>query len=52
MDWGDTKALEISKVKLFDEFKSLDNLRIPLNSETRGSMELKAYDYYGASEYY
>ena len=37
----------ISKVK--HEFESLDNLRIPLNSETRGSMELKVYDYYGAS---
>ena len=37
----------ISKVK--HEFESLDNLRIPLNSETRGSMKLKIYDYYGAS---
>ena len=37
----------ISKVK--HEFESLDNLRIPLNSETRGNMELKVYDYYGAS---
>ena len=37
----------ISKVK--HEFESLDNLRIPLNAETRGSMELKIYDYYGAS---
>ena len=41
------KYWTISKVK--HEFKSLDNLRIPLNSETRGSMELKIYDYYGAS---
>ena len=40
-DWA------ISKVK--HEFESLDNLRIPLNSETRGSMKLKVYDYYGAS---
>ena len=38
---------KISKVK--HEFESLDNLRVPLNSETRGSMELKVYDYYGAS---
>ncbi len=38
---------KISKVK--HEFKSLDNLRVPLNSETRGSMKLKVYDYYGAS---
>ena len=37
----------ISKVK--HEFESLDNLRIPLNAETRGSMKLKVYDYYGAS---
>ena len=37
----------ISKVK--HEFQSLDNLRIPLNAETRGSMKLKVYDYYGAS---
>ena len=37
----------ISKVKYV--FDSLDNLRIPLNSETRGNMELKVYDYYGAS---
>ncbi len=37
----------IRKVK--HEFESLDNLRIPLNSETRGSMKLKVYDYYGAS---
>ena len=37
----------ISKVK--HEFESLDNLRVPLNSETRGSMGLKVYDYYGAS---
>ena len=37
----------ISKVK--HVFDSLDNLRIPLNSETRGNMELKIYDYYGAS---
>ena len=37
----------VSKVK--HEFESLDNLRIPLNSETRGSMKLKVYDYYGAS---
>ena len=37
----------ISKVK--HVFNSLDNLRIPLNSETRGNMELKVYDYYGAS---
>ena len=37
----------ISKVK--HEFESLDNLRIPLNSETRGNMKLKIYDYYGAS---
>ena len=36
-----------SKVK--HEFESLDNLRIPLNAETRGSMKLKVYDYYGAS---
>ena len=41
------KHWTISKVK--HEFESLDNLRIPLNSETRGSMELKIYDYYGAS---
>ena len=41
------KHWTISKVK--HEFKSLDNLRIPLNSETRGNMELKVYDYYGAS---
>ena len=37
----------ISKVKYV--FDSLDNLRIPLNSETRGNMKLKVYDYYGAS---
>ena len=37
----------ISKVKY--ELESLDNLRIPLNAETRGSMKLKVYDYYGAS---
>ena len=37
----------ISKVKY--EFESLDNLRIPLNAETRGSMKSKIYDYYGAS---
>ncbi len=37
----------ISKVK--HEFKSLDNFRIPLNAETRGSMRAKVYDYYGAS---
>ena len=37
----------ISKVK--HEFQSLDNLRVPLNAETRGSMKLKIYDYYGAS---
>ena len=37
----------ISKVK--HEFESLDNLRIPLNAETRGSMKSKTYDYYGAS---
>ena len=41
------KHWTISKVK--HEFESLDNLRIPLNSEVRGSMELKIYDYYGAS---
>ena len=41
------KHWTISKVK--HEFESLDNLRIPLNSETRGSMKLKIYDYYGAS---
>ena len=41
------KHWTISKVK--HEFESLDNLRIPLNAETRGSMELKIYDYYGAS---
>ena len=41
------KDWTISKVK--HEFESLDNLRIPLNSETRGSMKLKVYDYYGAS---
>ena len=38
---------KISKVK--HEFESLDNLRIPLNAETRGSMKTKVYDYYGAS---
>ncbi len=37
----------ISRVK--HEFESLDNARIPLNAETRGSMKLKVYDYYGAS---
>ena len=41
------KHWTISKVK--HEFESLDNLRIPLNAETRGSMKLKVYDYYGAS---
>ena len=41
------KHWTISKVK--HEFESLDNLRIPLNSETRGNMKLKIYDYYGAS---
>ena len=41
------KHWAINKVK--HEFESLDNLRIPLNSETRGSMKLKIYDYYGAS---
>ena len=41
------KHWKISKVK--HKFESLDNLRIPLNSETRGSMKLKIYDYYGAS---
>ena len=49
VEWiGETpRHWTISKVK--HEFESLDNLRIPLNSETRGSMELKIYDYYGAS---
>ena len=37
----------ISKVK--HELESLNNLRVPLNGETRGSMKLKVYDYYGAS---
>ena len=37
----------ISKVK--HEFESLDNLRVPLNSETRGAMKLRIYNYYGAS---
>ena len=41
------KHWTISKVK--HKFESLDNLRTPLNSETRGSMKLKIYDYYGAS---
>ena len=41
------KHWTISKVK--HEFESLDNLRVPLNAETRGSMKLKVYDYYGAS---
>ncbi len=41
------KHWTISKVK--HVFDSLDNLRIPLNAETRGNMELKVYDYYGAS---
>ena len=49
VDWiGEIpKHWTISKVK--HEFESLDNLRIPLNSETRGNMKLKVYDYYGAS---
>ena len=38
---------KISRVKY--ELESLDNLRIPLNGETRGNMKLKVYDYYGAS---
>ena len=37
----------ISKVKY--EFESLDNLRVPLNADTRGSMKSKIYGYYGAS---
>ena len=41
------KHWTISKVK--HKFESLDNLRVPLNAETRGSMKLKIYDYYGAS---
>ena len=38
---------KISRVKY--ELESLNNLRVPLNGETRGSMKLKVYDYYGAS---
>ena len=38
---------KISRVKY--ELESLNNLRVPLNAETRGSMKLKVYDYYGAS---
>ena len=41
------KHWAISKVK--HELESLDHLRVPLNSETRGSMKSKVYDYYGAS---
>ena len=41
------KHWAISKVK--HELESLDYLRVPLNSETRGSMKSKVYDYYGAS---
>ena len=41
------KHWAISKVK--HELESLDHMRVPLNSETRGSMKSKVYDYYGAS---
>lgn len=37
----------VSRVKY--EFESLDNMRIPLSAEVRGTMENKIYDYYGAS---
>ena len=49
VDWiGEIpKHWAISKVK--HELESLDHLRVPLNSETRGSMKSKVYDYYGAS---
>ncbi|MDE0506687.1 MAG: restriction endonuclease subunit S, partial [Candidatus Poribacteria bacterium] len=49
VDWiGEIpKHWTISKVK--HELESLDYLRVPLNSETRGSLKSKVYDYYGAS---
>ena len=49
VEWiGDIPAhWKISRVKY--ELESLNNLRVPLNAETRGIMKLKVYDYYGAS---
>lgn len=38
---------EVKKLKY--ELKSLNNIRVPLSSEERGRMDIKEYDYYGAS---
>ena len=38
---------EVKRLK--DVLKFYNNVRIPLSSEIRGSMENKKYDYYGAS---
>ena len=38
---------EVKRVK--DVFDNLNNRRIPLSAESRGKMEMRLYDYYGAS---